>query len=248
MVPAMPPPPPSIDRIAPGRRPDAPAAGSQRWRQLTFMHWPVPVAALRGVLPAGLTVDTFDDVAWIGVVPFAMEAVRPRGLPALMAFDFLETNVRTYVIGGGEPGVYFLSLEAASRLAVAAARATFGLPYWYARMSMARTGDVIRYASTRRTGGATHRSEIQVGAELGPAAPGTFEHFLVERYLLFVERRGALMRAQVHHTPYPLRRAVALACDDGLIAAAGLPAPTDLPAHVCFSDGVDVEVFAPRPV
>ena len=199
-------------------------------------------------MPVGLSIDTFDGVAWVGVVPFAMRDVRPHGLPGLFAFDFLETNVRTYVIAGGEPGVYFLALEAASRLAVAAARATFGLPYWYARMSLARTGDVIRYASTRRTGGATHRSEIEVGAEVGSAQPGTFEHFLVERYLLFVERGGALMRAQVHHTPYPLRRAVARSCDDGLIAAAGLPQPTGSPVHVDFSDGVDVEVFAPRPV
>lgn len=55
----------------------------QRWAGLLFLHWPVDPALIAARLPAGLYVDTFDGKAWLGLVPFFMERVRPVGLPAL---------------------------------------------------------------------------------------------------------------------------------------------------------------------
>src|SRR5438094_831037 len=128
-----------IDRLAPARRPDAIAVGTQRWRDLLFLHWPVPEAALRPVVPAALEIDLHEGTAYVGLVAFAMQDVRFRGMPDALALEFLETNVRTYVTrAGGDPGVFFFSLDAASRLAVHVARATFGLPYYPARMSLRR--------------------------------------------------------------------------------------------------------------
>ena len=63
-----------------------------------------------------------------------------------------ETNVRTYVHHRGEPGVYFFSLEAASRLAVRAARMMWGLPYWFAEMTSTREEHRMRYGSRRIDG------------------------------------------------------------------------------------------------
>ena len=236
-----------IDRVAPSRRPDEQAAGEQRWRELLFAHWAVPVDALRACVPKELELDLFEGEAFVGVVPFAMFGVRPKYLPRFASFDFLETNVRTYVVHGGEPGVFFFSLEAESWLAVAAARATFGLPYFPAKMSMRKDGGVVDYRTHRRMGPkADSRFRYRVGDELGPSKVGTLEHFLVERYYLFVERGGAMMRAQVHHRPYPVHRAEMIEVHDELVGAAGIPQPQGAPRYVHWSPGVDVEVFAPR--
>ena len=103
-------------------RPSGPAAGTQQWRSLLFLHWEVAVDAMRSVVPPALELDLFEGRAFVGLVPFLMRHIRPRWLPKRLAFNFLETNVRTYVTYRGRPGVYFFSLDADSRLAVLAAR------------------------------------------------------------------------------------------------------------------------------
>src|SRR6266536_1164336 len=80
----------------------------QHWRRLTFLHWPYPPPAVQALLPPGLEVETFDGAAWVGLVPFLMDGVRPPGVPPLpWASRFPETNVRTYALGRdgrGGPG------------------------------------------------------------------------------------------------------------------------------------------------
>ncbi|MCC6807547.1 MAG: DUF2071 domain-containing protein [Deltaproteobacteria bacterium] len=49
------------------------------WRDLAFLHWRVPEAALRPLVPSALEIDTFDGSAWIGLVLFTMPRVRIRG-------------------------------------------------------------------------------------------------------------------------------------------------------------------------
>ena len=236
-----------IDRIAPSRRPDGPADGRQRWRNLLFLHWEVPVEAMRPLVPASLDLDLVDGVLYVGVVPFVMEEVRPTWLPPFASFDFLETNLRTYVVHDGRPGVFFLSLEAASSLACMAARATFGLPYFWASMRRAEDDGVVTYETDRLLGGPARSAfRYRVGEALGPSEPGTLQHFLVERYYLFVERGGVVHRGQVHHVPYPVRRADVLSVEEGLMERAGLPQPAPMPALVHYSEGVDVEVFGLR--
>jgi uncharacterized protein YqjF (DUF2071 family) len=238
----------AIDRIAPTVRPAGKAVGYQSWRSLAFLHWEVPTAALRQVVPAELELDLYEGTAYVGVVPLVMRDIRPSWWPRLLAFNFLETNVRTYVVCQGQPGVYFFSLEANSRLAVLAARASFGLPYYHARMQMEQSGDVIDYLSRRTSNGALHQVRYQVGEALGASRSGSLEHFLLERYLLFVKRRGRVWAAQVHHSPYPVQQAHVLQVQDELIAAAGLPPVSTPPRWAHYSAGVDVEVFPLRPV
>src|SRR5688500_5867254 len=102
------------------------------WHELLFMHWPVPVAALRRHVPGTLDIDTFEGRAWIGVVPFRMTNVRPRFVPPVPRLSaFPELNVRTYVVPAGtkdKPGVWVFSLDATNPLAVRAARWSYHLP------------------------------------------------------------------------------------------------------------------------
>lgn len=238
----------TIDRIAPTRRPALSPAGTQRWRELLFLHWSVPRDRLRQLVPASLELDEYDGEAWVGLVPFVMQGIRSAWMPRRVGLDFLETNLRTYVHYRGRPGVYFFSLEASSWLAVEVARAVWKLPYEHARMHTSREGDTIDYASTRnRDSTALFRARYSIGEALGPSEPGSLEHFFLERYLFFSERAGRLYEGQVHHVPYPAHRVEVDSLEEGLFAAAGLP-PTNRPPELLhYSPGVDVEVFGPWP-
>ncbi len=238
-----------IDRIAPTKRPLGNVVQRQSWRELSFLHWRLPAEALRPLVPAALEIDTFEGDAFIGVVPFTMTGVRPIWAPAVPGVsNFHETNVRTYVHHRGEnPGVWFFSLEAASRIAVAIARGFWHLPYHYARMSLVKSPEgVIRYTSERRSPPplpAVCNVTCRPISEPKAATPGTLEHFLAERYVLYADAGGGgLRRGCVHHAPYPLQTAEVSAWDESLLAAAGIARPPGEPfAH--YASGVDVEIF-----
>ena len=123
-----------------------------RWMRLLFLHWQVEADMLRPLVPACLEIDRFDGRAWVGLVPFTM-TLRHRLTPGIpTARRFHECNVRTYVTGGdpGVPGVWFFSLDAASRLAVCAARAMWHLNYVHSRIDMSRDGDEAIHYQVRR--------------------------------------------------------------------------------------------------
>lgn len=243
-----------IDRVGPTLRPEGPPQGYHQWRQLSFLHWEVPVAQVQATLPPGLQVDTFEGRGFVGLVPFTMQGIRPtRFLPPVPGLSaFHETNVRTYVLHeGGAPGVWFYSLDAASSVAVRAARWGWHLPYFRADMRLEQAGDRLRYASTRRWPEPLPGElslELRVGDRLGPAEPGSLHHFLAERYLLYAaDPSGRVWRGAVHHPPYPLFSAEVLALREGLVAAAGF-STEGLALPTLFSPGVDVEVFPLGPL
>lgn len=247
----------TIDRGAPTQRPAGRPRGYQRWSDLLFIHWRLPPDEIQPLVPAGLTVDTFDGSAWVGLIPFYMSGVRPRWLPPVPGVSaFHETNVRTYVhLDGREPGVWFLSMEASSSLAVRVARRLWHLPYYRADMEVARSGNLVRYCSRRRwpgPAGAGYSIEGEIGEAINsprpdePAVrvpPGSLEFFLIERYVLYSQSPGGtLYRGRVHHGAYPLRKARLPAMNESLLDACGI-APRAGPEHVVFSNGVDVEIF-----
>jgi len=239
--------PPSIEqRLALRRRPSRGAVMFQRWSELLFVHWEIEAARIQAMLPPGLFVDTFGGRAFVGVVPFYMQRVRPAWLPCVPGIsDFLELNVRTYVHDEqGRPGVWFFSLDCNQPLAVWIARRFFALPYFHARMSAARGSDgLIHYRSERRNADADFTCTYGFEGDAFTAEPGTLEFFLVERYLLFANRPRGLFSGQVHHSPYPLRQVKSLRFEGGLLDAQGFPS-SEAPAHIIGSPGVKVEIFA----
>jgi uncharacterized protein len=216
-----------------------------RWNLITFLHWRYPPELVQSFLPAGLTADTRDGAAWIGLTPFLMEGVRPPGMPALPWLSrFGEVNVRTYVRGAqGQPGIWFLSLEAARLPAVLAARAGYRLPYFWSGIRVAAAGNRIRYRCRRRYPASSARldAEVEVGAPLAGAARDGLAEFLTARYRLFTVIAGRLAAAEAEHSPWPLHQARVLGLDQDLLEAAGLPPPAGDPlAHA--SPGVPVRI------
>jgi uncharacterized protein len=201
-------------------------------------------------LPRELELDTFDGQAWLGIVPFRMSGVRLRGLPRLPGLSaFPELNVRTYVRHGTRPGVWFFSLDAANRLAVAGARAWFRLPYFRARMSCSRAGEDVIYASTRThpgAPGAALAGRYGPRGETASPRPGTHEHWLTERYCLYARSRpGSLWRAEIHHAPWRLQAAEAAFARNTMAHGLGLELPARAPL-LHFARRQDVVVWAPR--
>ena len=200
-------------RHRPWPLPDGPWIMTQSWHDLLFAHWPVSARALQELLPAGLELDTFDDQAWVGVVPFRLTNVAPRGTPALpFVSAFNELNVRTYVTRNGKPGVYFFSLDADSQLAVTVARTMFRLPYYFAQIALSANGQNIQYSSRRTSGDV--RPELETTyrptGQTFEALPGTLEYFLTERYCLYtVDVEFKVYRLEIHHRPWPLQPAEA---------------------------------------
>lgn len=196
--------------------PRRPWVMAQSWVDLLFAHWAVPPAALERAVPSQLMLDTYDGQAWIGVTPFEVRNLRLRPtLPVPKISRFPEINVRTYVTFGGRPGIYFFSLDADSRLAVATARRAYRLPYFRSRMSIQRTGSRVR-CTTERHAEKSHVPRAALRAEyrgLGnPSAPekGTLAHWLSERYCLYtLDDRERVLRGEIHHPPWPLQAAEA---------------------------------------
>lgn len=220
----------------------------QTWRDLLFLHWPVAADAVQSLLPPGLTVDIFDGQAYIGLVPFTMRNVRPVWSPPVPGLShFHECNVRTYVHHeGGEPGVWFFSLDAANSIAVELARRLFYLPYFRADMSLTRVGEEVLYRSVRR-GCVLGTADCQIAytptGQPAPAPPNTLDFFLAERYLLYAARPDGLYRGQVHHTPYPLQSATLHTLRQSLTTVAGFGVRDEEPPLIHFASAVDVDIF-----
>jgi uncharacterized protein len=213
---------------------------TQSWHDLLFAHWPLDADVLRRKVPANLPLDLFDGRAWIGVIPFHMTNVGPRGLPSLPLLSaFPELNVRTYVTLDGKPGVYFFSLDAASTLAVIGARTMFHLPYYRADMGVHVGPRRVSYRSVRTSAS----PPAEFAASYGPTGsatqsqPGTLEYFLTERYCLYTTTRaGAPRRLDIHHVPWPLQPADAQIAVNTMAAACG----------VALSEGAPLLHFAKR--
>jgi len=172
-----------------------------------------------------------------------MSGIRRRGLPAVPGLSrFPELNVRTYVTYGGKAGVYFLSLEAGNLIAVLAARAFYHLPYFNADMTTQERGGIIHYFSRRYRSQAEFRGRYRPTSEIRLATPGSIEHWLTERYCLYVTHRGLLYRGEIHHAQWPLQTAEAELETNTVAAAGGISLPDTTP-HLLFARKLDVLIW-----
>lgn len=223
---------------------------AQTWAKLLFAHWPISHEALRPLIPAGFEIDAFEGQSWLGVVPFAMRHVAPRYCPTVPYLsDFLELNVRIYVVKDGIAGVYFFSLDCSNPIAVYIARKAFHLPYFNAQMSLVEKSGEIRYESKRRDSGAQFCATYRPSGPVFEAPRGSLERFLTERYCLYTsDPKGNLYRGTIHHLVWPLQRAEAeIEVNTMVQAELGLRLPDSKP-HLLYSESIDTIEWALAPL
>ena len=238
-------------RHRPWPMPERPWLMTQTWLDLLFAHWPVDPNGLRQKVPAHFELDLFEGRAWVGVVPFSMTNVAPRGVPSLPGVSaFPELNVRTYVRVADRPGVFFFSLDAGSRVAVQTARLLLHLPYYVATMSVAQTADGIQYRCQRDAAGNVARFDAVYAPTGPPYVPvaGSLEYFLTERYCLYnLDGHGSPYRLEIHHPPWQVQSASADIAVNTMAEATGITLPPVAPV-LHFTKRQDMVAWAPERV
>ena len=218
---------------------------SMRWRDLLFAHWSVAPETVEQAVPDRLSVDTYDGEAYLGVVPFVMSDIRPRGAPIGLGFN--ELNLRTYVTVEGEPGVYFFNLDADDRIGVRLARSLFKLPYYRAAMTVETEGRgesrKLTFRSRRTTAGV---APARFDADYGPSGAfseptsKSIEEFLTERYRFYAATDGGrIYYGDIGHDPWRLAPAWAEFRDNTLFRASEFEHPGSEPL-LHFAAPIDV--------
>jgi uncharacterized protein len=227
----------------------------QTWRRLLFAHWPVPTEPLAKLLPPGLTLDTFEGQAYIGVLPFHMTGVRVRPLPPIPGTtEMLQLNVRTYVRRGDKRAVYFLALDTNHLPTVLVSRLTLGLPYYFADMKFRHrlSHQQAAFELTSRRGASSQLHAIyRPYGEPFQAPAMSLEHWLVERYCLYTMHGGKLLRVDIHHHPWSLQLASATFLRQTVLRSTASQLGVELnpslePPLLHYAERMDALIWPPR--
>jgi uncharacterized protein YqjF (DUF2071 family) len=214
----------------------------QRWDEITFFHWSCDPAVLKQRLPDQLQVDTYGGKGWISLTPFVLKGLRPPVVPKALGLTCPETNLRTYVIGPEGPAIWFFSLDAAKLVAVAGARMTFGLPYFWSDMHVEAASTENFYFSNR---GGRAQTRIRIAKEGRIIEQSPLDIFLTARFRLYSKIRRQLVTAEVEHPPWQLHRARILQFEENVRTAMRVEFPSmDFLIH--HSPGVDTKIGFPR--
>lgn len=206
----------------------------QQWNHVLFFHWAVDAELLRAMLPKNLELDLFEGKAYVSLVPFSMQQIRPKFLPAFKPVsDFHEVNIRTYVTKDGKSGVYFFSLEAEKGFSAYLSRHFSGFPY---EKSMIRRSEG-KYVSSNAF--RKFFLDVEFAIKEKRAEKSEIEKFLTERYSAYVDIGGKLFRYDIHHKEWEIKTVdiQKLHLDYRL---PGLEFAEKQPDLVHYSDGVEV--------
>jgi uncharacterized protein YqjF (DUF2071 family) len=173
----------------------------QEWNKPFFLHWKVETKDIIGLIPEGITLDTFNNDAWISVVGFTTGNLRPKGLPAFPPIsNFYELTFRTYVKDENRVGIYFFNIEAGKLLSVCLSKAITGMPYQKAKMQRLETVSEQNYLSNNK--GKTFNLTYKIGHIISTKTK--LDKWLTERYCIYLEQKKDLYRYEVHHIPWQL--------------------------------------------
>ncbi len=172
----------------------------QEWNNALFLHWKIPFEIVRELVPKQFNIDTFDDNAYVSLVAFTMEKIRPRNLPSISYIsDFDEINLRTYVNNDNKQGVYFLNIEAGKSLSTFIAKQLSGLPYEKADLS--RTKTTYKSKNTKKDFHLDTEFEIK---ELRTEKT-KLDKWLTERYCLYIDINETFYCYDIHHKEWEIK-------------------------------------------
>jgi uncharacterized protein len=136
-------------------------------------------------------------------------------------------------------------------VAVEVARRWYKLPYFFAHMQVSGSPRGVRYTSRRVDKRASHAELAVEYEEVGAVSrstPGSLEHWLTERYCLYAaDQQQRLLRAEIHHLPWPLQRAEAEFATNTMTQPIGIQLPDTQPL-LHFARRLDVVIWGVRPV
>jgi len=180
--------------------------------EVLFTHWPVEPERLVSLLPDSLTVDTFDETAWVTVLAHEVTEAGLDAVPVSPVSGFGEVDLRTYVTFDGEPGVFFFSCNTGQQLNALLGERVFGLPHQPAAVSLDRRGDqnVLRCRQTDSDVGGRFDATYRPTGTPSPAESGSLAEFLVERHTYFsptdreTDQPAAFIIGSIEREPWQL--------------------------------------------
>lgn len=190
-----------------------PWIAQQTWRNVLFIHFPVPYQELRKYIPEPLTLETNDGQAWIGIVLFEALYSRLRQMPKPISFRyFLQLNVRTYVNFNQESGVFFFSLDANRKLPVLGAR-FLSLPYYFAHMEMKKLGNNFHMKSNRIVQNQKQIPSFDItykpNSRPFTSKKESLVYWFTERYCFWTIRKNKIYKGPISHDPWTLQQSSA---------------------------------------
>jgi uncharacterized protein len=180
------------------------------WSRVLMIHYRVDKEQLQPFVPYKL--DLYNDQAFISVVAFTLENMRPFFggwmtawlLKPIATHEFL--NIRTYVRHGNETGIFFMTEWLSNRLSVSLGPYPFGLPYKYGQLNyrhtweeLALAGEMIDWRDQTVFAYAAH---LQNDAKFRLCKPASPDEWLMERYTAFTCRAGKKRLFRVWHPPW----------------------------------------------
>lgn len=171
----------------------------QEWNNAIFLHYQVELIDLEKFVPKELEIDLFEGKAWVSVVAFTMENIRPRNLPSFPPVsNFDEINIRTYVKSNTKTGVYFLSIEGGTRLSCRIAKSISKLPYRFSAIERSEN----KYLS-RNT---EFKDKLDIEFDIGRKVleKTELDKWLTERYALFQDTNTSINEFEIHHLEWPI--------------------------------------------
>jgi len=185
-----------------------PWVGQQEWHDVLFIHWSVPFEILRTHVPAPFILETHGEKSWITVILFQAKNTRLRGMPSKISYpSFLQMNIRTYIQFGGEPGIYFFSVDVNRLLIMAAAKGILQLPYELAEMKFKKSKNQLLFKSKRKKGDyplPSITANYQPSTLKIPNQQGTLPYWLTERYSFWMIKGNKIIKGPLSHVPWEL--------------------------------------------
>jgi uncharacterized protein len=186
----------------------------------------------------------------VGITAFRVTGARLRGAPAVPGVsEFAEVNVRTYVTVDDKPGVFFLSLDAASAISLLGGRAWYALPYFFANAMIRARAGAVEFSSVRQQSGSRPATFVVTYRPAGPVPTKRRDlvRWLTERYCLYTLDGDRLARTEIHHEPWPVHEAQAAIRRNTLMDAVGVPVAS-APVMVHYAAGVEAVIWPPMQI